>query len=55
MAFSIYNEETKMAYSLKGDGAVITEYRGDDPHVVVPDVIDNKPVVGIGAYAFSGK
>lgn len=36
------------------DGMGITKYKGDDPKVHIPDKLDNKKVVAIGGYAFSG-
>ena len=34
------------------DGIVITRYEGDETRLIIPDSIDGKPVVGIGADAF---
>lgn len=37
------------------DGCVVTRYRGHDARLAVPKVIGGKPVVGLGAEAFSGR
>ncbi len=39
-------------YEIKDNGAIITGYNGNDSQVVIPDIIENKPVIEIGHYAF---
>ncbi|MBO4216849.1 MAG: bacterial Ig-like domain-containing protein [Clostridia bacterium] len=43
------------AYSTSGSGVVITGYTGTETKLTIPEYIDGKPVVGIGANAFYGK
>ena len=42
-------------YEETADGLMIRRLYGDNPEVVVPGEIDGKPVIGLGAYAFSEK
>ncbi len=42
-------------YSLSKDKATITGYSGEDEDVVIPDLLDDYPVVGIGSNVFKNK
>ncbi len=47
----------KKLYSLYeapyGEGYIITKYKGKDPHVIIPDIINGLPVIGIEYPGFS--
>lgn len=40
-------------WETNGEGVTVTAYTGDESCVVIPETIDEKPVKGIGAFAFS--
>lgn len=42
-------------YEVNGDTVTITGYTGSDMDVIVPEIIEGKPVVAIGKQAFSNK
>ncbi len=50
-------EDMKLAHSPEWNetGVIITRYNGDESKVVVPEVIDGKPVIAIAADAFVSK
>ena len=48
-------ESAGFEYEILDKGAVITRYNGDAAEVIVPDTIENVPVVEIGFYAFEAK
>jgi len=41
------------AFEEKGDSIVITDYKGDDEAVIIPDTIGDKKVIGLGEFVFS--
>lgn len=44
--------DSEYLYSINHAGAVITAYLGDEENLVIPETIDDYPVVGIGEEAF---
>ncbi len=44
-----------LTYDITADGVIITGYTGGDVVVVLPDTIEDKPVVALGEGAFAGK
>ena len=42
-------------YEVDGDGIKITEYKGSDTIVVIPDAIDGKPVTELKSYLFANE
>lgn len=49
------SEQSPFSYTIGEDGAVITGYTGTDTDVVIPDTIEETPVVEIGSNAFYRK
>lgn len=43
------------AYEVDGEGIKITEYKGSDTIVVIPDKIDGKPVTELKSYLFANE
>ena len=45
----------RLEYKTDTDGVILTRLYGDSPVVIVPSVIADRPVVGLGDYCFSEK
>ena len=48
----ILSSASGLLYTTSATGIVITGYRGTDPTLAIPDTIDGRPVIAIGAEAF---
>ena len=53
LAYQIPTEDIKYSFIEVAGGVEITRYRSSDPHVEIPEVLNNLPVVGIKANAFA--
>ena len=53
LAYQIPSEDIKYSFIEVEGGVEITRYRSSDPHVEIPTVLNNLPVVGIKATAFA--
>ncbi len=45
----------RLEYKTDTDGVILTRLYGDSPVVIVPSVIADRPVIGLGEYCFSEK
>ena len=49
---NLFDEKFKYKINDTGDGVIITKYVGTDENVVIPTMINELPVIGMGYEAF---
>ena len=49
---TIFVDEDGFEYVIKNDGIIVTGYQGNKENIIIPDKINNLPVIAIGEYAF---